>query len=486
MIRQTKIVATIGPASADEGTLRELLKAGVNVCRLNFSHGTHDDHTRVLERLRKLEVELARPVAILQDLCGPKIRTVALPGGQIELKAGEEIILVAGAEDASHPQSPGLPVRIGATYEDLATDSSAGERVLLDDGLIELLILSTNPARREVRCRVIFGGILKERKGINLPDTRLKVPSVTDKDREDLAWGLEHGVDYVALSFVRHEDDLLEVRDACKKAKSPPRIISKIEKPQAVARMEQIIEASDGIMVARGDLGVEMPVYEVPAIQKRLIREAILRDRFVITATQMLESMTEHPRPTRAEVSDVANAIYDGTDAVMLSAETASGKFPVESVRMMARVAETADRVVGEGGTPRYESRIDTSTFSDSICDGANKIATDLGAEVLVTFTKTGRTALFMSRYRPKMPVVAVTDDPRTVRRMSIYRGVEPILVACVERSEELVTATEQEIIRRKIARAGDIAIMVGGSNLSTRGNVNSLKIRRIGSANEG
>jgi pyruvate kinase len=249
--------------------------------------------------------------------------------------------------------------------------------------------------------------------------------------------------------------------------------------------MAQIIEASDGIMVARGDLGVEMPVYEVPAIQKRLIREAILHDRFVITATQMLESMTEHPRPTRAEVSDVANAIYDGTDAVMLSAETASGKYPVEAVRMMARVAETADRVVAEGGTPTYESRIDTTTFSDSICDGANKIAQDLGAHVLVTFTKTGRTALFMSRYRPKAPVVAVTDDVRTMRRMCVFRGVEPILVTSVERSEELVAATEQEIVKRKLARPGDVAVMVGGSNLSTRGNVNSLKIRRVGSADE-
>ncbi len=480
MIRQTKIVATIGPASADESMLRELMKAGVNVCRLNFSHGTHDDHGRVLERIRKLEVELGRPVAVLQDLCGPKIRTTKLPNGQIELQPGEEVTIVATDEKAAPD-----PHRIGATYEDLASDASPGERVLLDDGLIELVILSTSPAKKEVRCRVIYGGTLKERKGINLPDTRLRVPSVTEKDRQDLAWGLEHGVDYVALSFIRHEDDLVEVREAAKRVKSPPRIISKIEKPQAVQRMEQIIEASDGIMVARGDLGVEMPVYEVPAIQKRLIREAILRDRFVITATQMLESMTEHPRPTRAEVSDVANAIYDGTDAVMLSAETASGKYPVEAVRMMARVAETADRVVCEGGTPRYESRIDTSTFSDSICDGANKIAQDLGAQILVTFTKTGRTALFMSRYRPKTPVVAVTDDVRAVRRMCVYRGVEPVLVTSVERSEELVAATEQEIIKRKLARSGDVAVMVGGSNLSTRGNVNSLKIRRIGSVDD-
>jgi pyruvate kinase len=480
MIRQTKIVATIGPASSDENVLRELIKAGVNVCRLNFSHGTHEDHEQVLLRVRKLEVELGRPVAILQDLCGPKIRVTKLPGGQVELVPGVEVTL-APADEKAAPD----PQRIGVTYEDLASDVSPGERVLLDDGLIELVVLSANPARREVRCRVIYGGTLKERKGVNLPDTRLRVPSVTPKDREDLAWGLDHGVDYVALSFIRHEDDLSEVREAGKHVKSPPRIIAKIEKPQAVARMEQIIEASDGIMVARGDLGVEMPVYEVPAIQKRLIREAILHDRFVITATQMLESMTEHPRPTRAEVSDVANAIYDGTDAVMLSAETASGKYPVESVRMMARVAETADRVVAEGAVSHQETRIDTSTFSDSICDGAGRIAQDLGAHILVTFTKTGRTALFMSRYRPRIPVVAVTDDMRTVRRMSIYRGVEPILVTSVERSEELVAATEQEIMKRKLARSGDVAVMVGGSNLSTRGNVNSLKIRRVGSASQ-
>jgi pyruvate kinase len=480
MIRQTKIVATIGPASADEGMLRELIKAGVNVCRLNFSHGTHDDHAKVLERIRKLETELARPIAVLQDLCGPKIRTGNLPDGHVDLVPGEEITLVPADE-----KTPPDRHRIGATYDDLATDAAPGERVLLDDGLIELVILAVNPARREVRCRVIYGGRLLERKGVNLPETRLKIPSVTKKDREDLAWGLDHGVDYVALSFIRHEDDLSEVREATKKAKSPPRIISKIEKPQAVARMAQIIDASDGIMVARGDLGVEMPVYEVPAIQKRLIREAVFRDRFVITATQMLESMTEHARPTRAEVSDVANAIYDGTDAVMLSAETASGKYPVEAVRMMARVAETADRVVAESDLPKAESRVDTSTFSDSICDGANRIAQDLGAQILVTFTKTGRTALFMSRYRPKIPVVAVTDDVRSVRRMCIFRGVEPLLVTSVERSEELVMATEQEIVKRKLAHAGDVAVMVGGSNLSTRGNVNSLKIRKVGSASE-
>ncbi len=480
MTRQTKIVPTIGPASADESMLRELIKAGVNVCRLNFSHGTHDDHAKVLERIRKLEVELARPIAVLQDLCGPKIRTGNLPDGHVELVPGEEVTLVPADEKASPDRH-----RIGTTYDDLATDAAPGERVLLDDGLIELVILAVNPARHEVRCRVIYGGTLRERKGVNLPETRLRIPSVTKKDREDLAWGLDHGVDYVALSFIRHEDDLAEVREAAKAVKSPPRLISKIEKPQAVARMAQIIDASDGIMVARGDLGVEMPVYEVPAIQKRLIREAVFRDRFVITATQMLESMTEHARPTRAEVSDVANAIYDGTDAVMLSAETASGKYPVEAVRMMARVAETADRSVAESNLPHAETRVDTSTFSDSICDGANRIAQDLGAQILVTFTKTGRTALFMSRYRPKIPVVAVTDDVRSVRRMCVFRGVEPILVTSVERSEELVTATEQEIVKRKLAHAGDVAVMVGGSNLSTRGNVNSLKIRRIGSASE-
>ena len=480
MIRQTKIVATIGPASADESMLRELIKAGVNVCRLNFSHGTHDEHAKVLERIRRLEVELARPIAVLQDLCGPKIRTGNLPDGHVELVPGEEVTLVPADEKPSPDRH-----RIGASYDELATDAAPGERVLLDDGLIELVILAVNPARREVRCRVIYGGTLRERKGVNLPETRLRIPSVTKKDREDLAWGLDHGVDYVALSFIRHEDDLAEVREAAKAVKSPPRLISKIEKPQAVARMAQIIDASDGIMVARGDLGVEMPVYEVPAIQKRLIREAVFRDRFVITATQMLESMTEHARPTRAEVSDVANAIYDGTDAVMLSAETASGKYPVEAVRMMARVAETADRSVAESNLPHAETRVDTSTFSDSICDGANRIAQDLGAQILVTFTKTGRTALFMSRYRPKIPVVAVTDDVRSVRRMCIFRGVEPILVTSVERSEELVTATEQEIVKRKLAHAGDVAVMVGGSNLSTRGNVNSLKIRRIGSASE-
>ncbi len=475
---RSKIVATIGPACTPEKRLRALLEAGVNVCRLNFSHGTHDDHLAVLERIRRIEAELGRPVAILQDLCGPKIRTSRLPKGAVLLTEGQRVTLVAGLETSDDPE------RIGVSLPTLADEAEAGQRVLLDDGLIELLVESVHPAEKSLRCRVVYGGTLKDRKGVNFPETKLTVPSLTEKDREDFEWGLRHGVDYVALSFVRHEDDVRPIRERMAGLEQAPRVIAKIEKPEALARLEQIMAAFDGVMVARGDLAVETPLWTVPAQQKRIIRLANLMDRPVITATQMLDSMQEQPRPTRAEVSDVANAIYDGTDAVMLSGETASGRYPIEAVRTMRQIAEHADRDSDQAGSFRHESNVDLSSFGDSICGGAVQVAADLGARCLVTFTDTGRTALYMSKYHPPIPILGVAQDPRTLRRMALYRGVVPIpVVQEVARSEELVAQAEAEIVRRGHGAVGDIAVYVGGSNLALQGNVNSLKVRRIGDA---
>jgi pyruvate kinase len=478
MYARTKIVATMGPASAPEKRMRALFEAGVNVCRLNFSHGTHEDHLQMLERIRAVSADMGLPIAVLQDLCGPKIRTSKLPGREVRLSAGQVVTLVAGLEQSDDPS------RIGVSVDKLAEEARPEQRILLDDGLLEMEVISTNPEEKTLKAKVIFGGTLKERKGVNLPDTRLSLTSFTEKDRRDMAWGLEHGVDYVAMSFVRHEDDVLPMKEMMRGITDPPRIIAKVEKPEALLRLEQIIEAFDGVMVARGDLAVETPLHKVPAIQKKMIRLANMGDRLVITATQMLDSMQENPRPTRAEVSDVANAIYDGTDAVMLSGETAAGKYPVEAVRTMRQIADYADHDCETlKGSMRHESKVDVTSFSDAMCHGAVRVADDLKARALVTFTMTGRTALFMTKYHPTIPIIGVTTEPRTLRRMALYRGVVPVLVKKTERSEELVAEAEAAIAQRNLARPGDLAVYVGGGNLTARGNINSLKVRRIGDA---
>lgn len=474
--RKTKIVATIGPACSAEKPLRRLIEAGVNVCRLNFSHGSHASHAQVLARIRKIRAELDRPVAVLQDLCGPKIRVTCLPGGAVELVEGQEVEVVAGLAESQDPR------QIGASLENLANNAEPGHRLLLDDGLLELRIVAVDKAEGRLRCVVVYGGLLRERKGINLPDTQLDVPSLTAKDERDLAWGIEHGVDYVALSFVRHEDDVLAIRERTAGMTLPPRIIAKIEKPEALQRLDAIVEAFDGVMVARGDLSVETPLHKVPALQKRIIRTANLHDKVVITATQMLDSMQERPRPTRAEVSDVANAIYDGTDAVMLSGETASGKHPVESVQVMDRIAAAADVDADSfWGSRRYESRVDRRTFCDPICAGALVVAEEVRACCLVAFTSTGKTALYMSKYYPAVPVLGLTTEARTYARMALFRGVSPGLIEPSDRSEELVRQAERIILRRGFGKEGDVVVFVGGTNLDAAGNVNSLKVRRIG-----
>jgi len=472
--RKTKIVATVGPASWSEDMLRKLLAAGVNVFRLNFSHGDHASHTQTLERIRRLEQEFDRPVAVLQDLCGPKIRTSKLPGGSVELHAGDHVRLVAGLDTSDDPK------QIGISLPRLADDATEGDRVLIDDGLIELKVLG-RVGGDTLSCEVVHGGLLKERKGVNLPDTGLSLASFTEKDRRDLAWGVEHEVDYVAMSFVRHENDVRPLRDMIGHMDSPPKLIAKIERPEAVERLREVVEAFDAVMVARGDLSVELPLYEVPSIQKRIISMATLLDKPVITATQMLDSMQENPRPTRAEASDVANAIFDGTDAVMLSGETATGDYPEQAVRVMAQIAAYADFDTCKPEYRRLESEVDLSTFCDAICGGALTVAESLDASCLVTFTKTGRTARFMSKWQPKIPVFGVSDQQTALRRMCLYRGVTPILVEASERSEKLVTQAEAEIIRRGWVRPGELAIYVGGSNLTAKGNINSLKVRRVG-----
>ena len=476
-MRRTKIVATVGPASSPEKRLRELVDAGVDVFRLNFSHGDHRSHQAVLERIRKVEADVGRPVAVLQDLCGPKIRLGLIPGGAVELVPGRELVLIPGLEKSDDPD------RLGVSLPRLAEDARPGQRVLIDDGLIELKVVEVSREKNEVRCEVVHGGTAKDRKGVNLPDTDLTLQSFTEKDRVDLAWGLKNGVDFVALSFVRHEDDVKAVRELCAAVADPPQVIAKIERPEAVKRLREVVTAFDGVMVARGDLSVELPLWLVPAIQKKIIRTAIELDRFVITATQMLDSMQENPRPTRAEASDVANAIFDGTDAVMLSGETASGKFPVEAVKVMARIAVEADHETTL--QTRLHSQVDLTTFCDAICGGALSVAEALSAKLLVTFTRTGRTARLMSRWQPKIPILGVTTERSTQRKMCLYRGVAPVCVKENERSEALVAEAEEAIARLALAQQGDIAVYVGGTELAAQGNINSLKVRRVGDAGD-
>lgn len=476
-MRKTKIVATVGPASSPEKRLRELFEAGVDVFRLNFSHGDHRSHQAILDRIRKVEAEVGRPVGILQDLCGPKIRLGLIPGGAVELNQGRVLDLIPGLEKSDDPN------RLGVSLPRLAEDAQPGQRVLIDDGLIELKVLEVSREENRVRCEVINGGTAKDRKGVNLPDTALTLQSFTEKDRRDLEWGIKNNVDFVALSFVRHEDDVKDVRSMCAGMPSPPQVIAKIERPEAVKRLREVVGAFDGVMVARGDLSVELPLWLVPAIQKRIIRTAIELDRFVITATQMLDSMQENPRPTRAEASDVANAIFDGTDAVMLSGETASGKHPVEAVKVMARIAVEAD--MENELHLHLPSQIDLTSFCDAICGGALKVAQALSASVLVTFTNSGRTARLMSRWQPEIPILGVTTQDAPLRKMCLYRGVVPVQVANTERSETLVAEAEAAIVRLQLAKKGDIAIYIGGTELTAQGNINSLKVRRVGDAAE-
>jgi pyruvate kinase len=474
--RQTKLVATLGPASSSEETLAALIAAGVNVCRLNFSHGTHDSHRELIERIRRLSDEADRPVAILQDLCGPKIRVSKLPGdAALTLEAGQQVQLREHHDSSELP--PGV---IGVSLEGIADDVERGEPILLDDGALEFVVRESSKAKKTVTCQVIHGGVLKPNKGVNFPRTRLRVPSLTEKDKADLAFGLKMRVDFIALSFVRHENDINDLRARVTEAGLDAKLIAKIEKGEAVERSQQIIRASDGIMVARGDLGVEFPIYEVPAIQKRLIREAVMLDRFVITATQMLETMTHNPRPTRAEVSDVANAIYDGTDAVMLSGETAAGRYPIRTVEMMARIARRTDEEIAKGLGAKLTTDLDQTTFADALCHSAYTLACDAGAQLVVAYTGTGRTPLFMSRYRPSPTIIGATDNERVYRRLALIRGVEPLLIPDASTVRELTSVTEAAMVARGLARPGDLTIHVGGENLAARSNINSVRIRRL------
>ena len=468
--RKTKIVCTLGPASDSAAGIAALLDAGMDVARLNFSHGSREDHRATIRRIREVAARRGREVGILQDLGGPKIRLGVLPDDGIRLETGDEVALAPAGGTAEGV----LPV----DYDHLLEDVAAGETILLADGAAELEVLEVLADR--LRCRVVNGGLVTSRKGVNLPHAKLRVPAVTDKDFADLEVGLAEGVDLVALSFVRHEDDLAPVRARLVDCEHPPMLVAKIEKPQAVDRLGPIIEAVDAVMVARGDLGVEMPPEKVPVIQKRIIAAARLAGRPVITATQMLRSMVDSPRPLRAEASDVANAVFDGTDALMLSEETAIGSFPAEAVQMLDRIARETEAYLERGGMPVEADPAAAPDITGAISRAACGLADAIGAAAIVTTTSSGSTARLIARHRPAAPVLGVTTSETVARQLHLSWGVIPSIVEAISDPKALAEALVGELTDRGIARSGDHVVLAAGLPLGFSDAANGIRIHRV------
>ncbi|MDR2613227.1 MAG: pyruvate kinase [Deltaproteobacteria bacterium] len=469
-LRKTKIVATIGPASAPPEILGQMIDAGLNVARLNFSHGDHESHRRVISELRALAARRGREVGILQDLSGPKIRLGAITERRLE--TGDRIRLVSGTGDAP-------PNELTVNYEFLTEDVAEGSRILLADGTMELKI--TGKDGQGLDAEVLTGGVISAHKGVNLPDSSLSIKAFTEKDKLDLVCGLDAGVDFVAMSFVRHEDDLKPVRELIRRSGSPPLLIAKIEKPQALGRLDQILDVADGIMVARGDLGVEMALEDVPHIQKRLIQAARHRGKLVITATQMLASMVSSPRPTRAEVTDVANAILDGTDAVMLSDETAVGQFPVEAVAMLGRVARVAEPSIDAGRFMAEPAAHQLDAMGASITRAVSLLAVERKAKAIVAVTQGGHTARLISHLRQQVPVVGMTSSRTTMRQLTLSWGVIPALVQSCDSIMLIEQLASEYLVREKLAVKGDVAFITCGLPLQTSGTTNLIKLLDIG-----
>ena len=462
----TKIVATIGPASTSPDVIRALIRAGMNVARLNFSHGTHEQHARTVANIRGIAEDMRRPIAILGDLQGPRIRIGALPQA-IQLTEGELVTLVP--ED--HHAHGEIPV----TYDELASDVRVGGTILVDDGLLALEV--TKVAAPKVEARVRFGGLLKSNKGMNLPGIDVSAPSITEKDREDIQFAIDQDLDYLALSFVRRAEDITLLKGMLPKGML---VVAKIEKDSALERIEAILKETDAVMVARGDLGVELPFEEVPLQQKRIIGLANRYGRPVITATQMLESMIQNPRPTRAEASDVANAILDGTDAVMLSAETAAGLHPVRAVEAMRRIATAAEQAPVARGQGIDRLQPGQATVEETIASASVTAVRLLGAHTIVVFTKSGFSARIVAARRPKVRIVVLTDNVRTYRQLALTWGVTPFLVPHCETYEQMSALARELLLQHGIAAAGERIVITAGVPFDVPGTTNQLKVETV------
>lgn len=470
--RRTKIVATIGPATSSPEVLRSIIEAGATTLRLNFSHGTHEDHQRNIRLIRQISFELNQPVAILQDLQGPKIRLGRFENDRITLQPGDPFVLT------SNP-IPGTQTQSYVSYDNLAHEVPEGATILLDDGKVEMQVERIDISAQELHCRVVVGGVLSNNKGVNFPGVYLSIRALTDKDRQDLTFGLDQGVDWVALSFVRNPDDVREIKELIASAGKEVPVIVKIEKHEAIEQIEGILELADGVMVARGDLGVEMPAEEVPLLQKRLISLANAFGMPVITATQMLDSMVHCPRPTRAEISDVANAILDGTDALMLSNETAVGDYPVEAVATMTRVAERIER----------EHKIPTATLQNlghddaipnAISQAVGQIARQLNAKAIMTLTQSGATARNVSKFRPETPILAVTPHVDVSRRLQLVWGVRPLLVLDLPSTNQTFQAAIAVAQEKGLVKGGDLVVTTAGTLKGVSGSTDLIKVELV------
>ena len=471
-LRRTKIVATIGPATSSPEVLKALIEAGATTLRLNFSHGTHAEHQRSVRLIRQLAFELNQPVGILQDLQGPKIRLGRFETGAVVVNKGDRFTLTSRA-------IVGTQFISCVTYDLLAEEVPAGARILLDDGRVEMQVEQVDRAAKELHCRIVVAGKLSDNKGVNFPGVYLSIKALTEKDRQDLMFGLDQGVDWVALSFVRNPQDVLEIKDIISSAGKQVPVIAKIEKHEAIDQMEAILALCDGVMVARGDLGVELPAEDVPVLQKRLIATANRLGIPVITATQMLDSMVINPRPTRAEVSDVANAILDGTDAVMLSNETAVGKYPVEAVATMARIATRMEQDQGLAATPP-SLKDPRRSVPNAISQAVSQIAEQLEAAAIMTLTKTGSTARNVSKFRPQTPILAVTPHVDVARQLQLVWGVKPLLVLDLPSTGQTFQSALNVAQEKRLLSEGDLVVMTAGALQGVAGSTNLIRVEVI------
>ena len=470
--RKTKIICTLGPAVDDEESLRGLMLGGMNAARFNFSHGTHETHLALLNKFKKVREELGLPVATILDTKGPEIRIGLFKEGKVELEQGQAFTLTSREVEGDESI-------VSQSYKDLPADLNVGDHVLIDDGLIDMVVEQLTET--DVTCRVENGGTLSNNKSINVPGAKINLPALTDKDRADLKFAVENDMDFVAASFVRKASDVNEIRaELLRCGGKGIRIISKIENREGLENLGEIIEASDSIMVARGDLGVEIPLWEVPSVQKSMITRTTMAGKPVVTATQMLDSMTRNPRPTRAEVSDVANAVFDGTSCVMLSGETANGKYPVETVKTMSRICEAAESYMHHWKRFRNRAVEEELSVNDAITHTACQTAMDLNAKAILTATKSGHSARMVSRFRPGCPVVALCPDERVRRQLAISWGVYPYLCDDVEDTDTLFAMCVYTALKEKAVKVGDTVVITAGVPIGRSGSTNLIKAQVV------
>ncbi|HKL80490.1 MAG TPA: pyruvate kinase [Mobilitalea sp.] len=473
-MRKTKIICTLGPSTDNENVLRELIYSGMDVARFNFSHGDHEEHLGRLKKLEQLRDELKVPIATLLDTKGPEIRIGTFAGNKkIHLKEDQTFILTSRDVEGDENQ-------VSISFPNLIYDVDVGTTILIDDGLVEMTIVDMTPT--DIICRVKNAGTISNKKGVNVPGIHLSMPFISDKDREDILFAIQHNYDFIAASFVRTADDIKEIRKMLSKHNSQTKVIAKIENMQGVDNIDDIIEIADGIMIARGDMGVEMPYEELPAIQKKIIKKVYISGKQVITATQMLDSMIKNPRPTRAETTDVANAIYDGTSAIMLSGETAAGNYPVEALKAMVKITVCTEADIDYKKRFIHLDHTENPDITDAISRATVTTALDLNAKMIITVTTSGRTARMISRYRPECQILGCTTDPMVCRQLNMAWGVTPLLIAVEHDTFELFDHAIEAVQKAGFLEEGELAVLTAGVPLETSGSTNIIKVQIAGS----